>query len=392
MKFIKNRMLSSLLFVCSLLLSYTSFADLSFQPIPPSLDAKAYVLVDYHTGQILVNHNADTPIDPASLTKMITIYVVDNELAKGNLHLDDLVTISENAWRTEGSRMFVEVGSKISVRDLIQGVVIQSGNDASLALAEHVAGSEEGFVALMNHYAQAIGMKNTHFVNTTGLPHENHTTTVNDLSILATRIISDFPETYKWYSEKWYTYKDIKQPNRNRLLWLDPDVDGIKTGHSSTAGFCLAASSKKNDMRLIAILAGADSDNARTTQTQQLLNFGFRFYETHHLFDGLKSIKSRRVWMSNNQKLELGLSQDLYITIPRGQYDKLDANVVIQKQLVAPIAKGKSYGKLTVKLGDTLITENTLVALSSVEKGSLFSRFSDYISLALQKVFKSEES
>lgn len=361
-------------------------------PAPPSLDAEAYVLVDYHSGKILAQKDADRRIDPASLTKMMSIYVIDNEMAKGRLNPNDEVAISPNAWKTEGSRMFVEVGKKIPVKELIRGVIIQSGNDATVALAEYVAGSESAFVELMNQYAKKLHMNGTHFMNSTGIPNAEHYTTAKDLSLLARALITEYPETYKIYSEKWFTYNGIKQPNRNRLLWREDYVDGIKTGHSSTAGYCLAASGQKDNMRLISILLGAKTEPARTEQTLQLLRYGFRFFETHRLFEANTTLNQPRVWMGEQKKVSLGVNQNLYITIPQGQYKSLDAKMNIDKNLTAPIAKGEKHGKITVKLGDNLIAEMPLVALETVNKGGAWDRFSDYVSLGFYKLLKSEEA
>ncbi len=364
---------------------------ISAVPTPPDVAAEAYILIDFHSGKTLAEKESKKRIDPASLTKMMTIYVFDHELQNGHFKLEDEVAVSENAWKTEGSRMFVPVGKKIQVKDLLRGIIIQSGNDATVALAEYTAGSEKAFADLMNQYAQRLGMKDTHFVNSTGIPNPEHYTTAHDLSLLATAIISQFPETYKIYSEKWFTFNGIKQPNRNRLLWREPYVDGIKTGHSSTAGYCLAASGQKDNMRLISILVGAQSESERTEQTLQLLRFGFRFYETHHLFQANTTLNEPRVWMGDRKKLSLGINRDLYITIPQGQYKSLDAKMNIDKSLTAPINKGENHGKLVVKLGDELIAEMPLVALENVDKGTMWNRFSDYVSLGFHKILNPAE-
>lgn len=378
-------------FVALIMLAFNAFAAPSAVPAPPDIDAQAYVLVDLHSGKILAGKDPEKRIDPASLTKMMTIYVFDHELQSGRCKLEDEVTISENAWKTEGSRMFVPVGKKIPVKDLLRGIIIQSGNDATVALAEYVAGSEKSFAELMNQYAQKIGMKNTHFMNATGIPNAQHYTTAKDLSILATALITQFPETYKIYSEKWFTYNGIKQPNRNRLLWREPYIDGIKTGHSSTAGYCLAASGQKDNMRIISILAGSKTEADRTEQTLQLLRYGFRFFETHRLFQANTTLNQPRLWMGDRKKVALGIDRDLFITIPQGQYKSLDAKMNISKSLTAPIAKGETHGKLVVKLGNDLIAEMPLVALENVPTGTLWNRFSDYVSLGLYKVLPSPE-
>ena len=380
--------------VCLTMLASVGFANTVpvSVPAPPEVNATAFLLIDYHSGKSLGEKDADKRIDPASLTKMMSVYVVDHELKNGRFTLNDEVPISEGAWRTEGSRMFVQAGKKIPVRDLLNGIIIQSGNDATVALAEFSAGSESAFADLMNQHAKKLGMNNTHFVNATGIPHAEHYTTVRDLSILARAIIREFPETYKIYSEKWFTFNGIQQPNRNRLLWREPYVDGIKTGHSSTAGYCLAASGQKDNMRIISVLVGAPTEADRTESTLKLLRYGFRFYETHHLFQANTTLTEPRLWMGNNKKLNLGINRDLYITIPQGHYKNLDAKMNIDKRITAPIAKGATYGKLVVKLGDNLITEMPLVALNDVPQGSLWNRFSDYISLGIHKALNSKET
>lgn len=361
-------------------------------PAAPQLSAKGYFLMDYKSGQVIVQKEAQSRIEPASLTKMMTMYVIDQELKHGKLKLTDMVPISKKAWKTEGSRMFVEVNQKVSVEELIKGIIIQSGNDACVAMAEYIAGSEETFATLMNHYAQQIGMKNSHFTNSTGLPDENLYTTVEDLAILAKALIQDFPDSYALYSQKSYAYNGIKQPNRNRLLWKDEYVDGIKTGHSSSAGYCLTASAEKDNMRLIAVVVGAQNDSERTHQTHQLLTYGFRFYQTHKLFNALEIIEEPRVWMGKSKNVSLGLQEDLYVTIPQGQYEALDAQLSLEKHLKAPITEGQAQGKLVVKLQDKLITQRPLVALEDLDKGPFWSRVADYVSLSIQSLFEKKDT
>lgn len=361
-------------------------------PSAPDMNVQSYILVDYHSNKVLAEKDSEKRIDPASLTKMMTVYIVDAELESGRLSLDQEIAVSDKAWRTEGSRMFVETGKKIKVDDLLKGVIIQSGNDASVALAEYIAGTEEAFAELMNQQAAKLGMKNTHFTNATGIPDSNHYTTAKDLSILSQALVRDFPDSYKLYSEKWFTFNGIRQPNRNRLLWSEPTVDGIKTGHSSTAGFCLAASALKDGMRLISIIVGAENDNQRNQYSQQLLRYGFRFYETHRLFEAQKPIESSRIWMGTKKNVSLGLTQDLYITIPQGTYKDIDAKIHVEKNLQAPVAKGSLQGKLTVSIADNLVAEQPLIALEGVDKGSLWMRVQDYVSLGFHKVLKSKES
>ncbi len=377
--------------VALLLFTPLGFATITSVPAAPNIDAEAYVLVDYHSGKILAQKDMDKRIDPASLTKMMTVYVLDHELQNGRFKLDDEVIISPTAWKTEGSRMFVQAGKKIPVQELMRGVIIQSGNDATVALAEFAAGNEAAFTDLMNQYAKQLKMNNTHFMNSTGIPNPEHYTTARDLSILAQALIREFPETYKIYSEKWFTFNGIKQANRNRLLWREPYVDGIKTGHSSTAGYCLAASGQKDNMRLISVLVGSKTENDRTEQTIQILRFGFRFFETHRLFQANTALNQPKIWMGNRQKIALGINRDLYITIPHGQYKNLEAKMNIDKRITAPVAKGNTYGKLLVKLENQLVAELPLVALEDVSTGSLWSRFSDYVALGLHKMLESKD-
>ncbi len=359
---------------------------------PPEISADAFILVDYQSNKVLAEKEPDKRIDPASLTKMMSVYVVDNELASGKITLNDEVPISESAWKTEGSRMFVQVGNKLPVKDLLNGVIIQSGNDATVALAEYVAGTEASFAGMMNQYAKKLGMTNTHFANATGIPNPDHYTTARDLSLLSRALIRDFPKTYKIYSEKWFTYNNIKQPNRNRLLWIEPYVDGIKTGHSSTAGYCLAASGEKDGMRLISVVLGAQSDKERTNQTLSLLRYGYRFFETRRLFSANTMVNEPRVWMGARKKVKLGLKEDLFITLPQGQYSSLEAKMNISKEITAPVKKGESHGSLVVMLGDTLIAETPLIAIEDVKAGSMWERFTDYLSLNISKMLSSKDT
>jgi len=353
-------------------------------PSAPKLKAKAYILVDFNSNKVIAELNSYQKVEPASLTKMMTSYVVEKELSQGNIKLTDMVRISEKAWRMKGSRMFLEVGSRVSVDELMKGIIIQSGNDASVALAEHIAGSEEAFVSLMNGYAQTLEMNNTNFVNATGLPHKKHFTTPQDLAVLVAAIIREFPEHYAWYSEKEYTYNGIRQFNRNKLLWQDTSVDGIKTGHTESAGFCLAASAKKGDMRLISILLGAKSETARTTESQKLLTFGFRFYETHKLYTANQPLTTARIWKGESELIPLGLAEDLYITIPRGSYSALKATMSIDKQIIAPATKGKVYGSVNINLKQEPFKARDLIALKNIKKGGLMSSLFDEIQMRFE--------
>lgn len=348
-------------------------------PAAPEVAANNYLLVDYASGMVLAEKGADEPIEPASITKMMSTYVVDKEIEAGRLSLDDLVTISEKAWRMGGSRMYVEVNSKVTVRELLKGIIIQSGNDATVALAEHIAGTEEAFVQLMNQYAAELGMDNTTFVNSTGWPDPEHLTTARDIAILATARISEFPENYSLYAEKEYTYNNIKQYNRNKLLWRDETVDGIKTGHTESAGYCLVASADRSGMRLISVVLGTDSEKARADVSQALLNYGFRFFESHTLYTEGEALSRSRIWKGEFEEVPVGLAQDLAVVIPRGAYKDLDAIMDIDNNIEAPIEQGQQLGVVNVSLDGELLESVPLVALEPVERGNLLRIAKDYI-------------
>ncbi len=356
----------------------------ALMPSPPKLAAKSYVLMDFDSGQFIVKNNPDERMDPASLTKIMTAYVIFSELKNNNIRLDDQVYISERAWRMEGSRMFVEVDKEVPVADLLKGLVIQSGNDASVALAEHIAGSEEAFVSLMNKHANRMGLKNTHFVNATGLPDKEHYTTAHDLALLARALIRDFPEQYRLNSEKKYQYNGITQYNRNKLLWRDPSVDGVKTGHTNAAGYCLVASARRDGMRLISVVMNATSEKTRATESQKLLKYGFRFFSTHRLYQANKSLTDLPVWKGESDTLPLGLSKPLYITIPRGQYDNLKATMNLDENIIAPVEKGQEFGTVNVVLDGKQIAQQPLIALKAVAEGGLFTRLKDSLLMLVQ--------
>ena len=356
----------------------------TLMPAAPRLAAKSYLLMDFDSGKVIASHKADIRMEPASLTKIMTAYVVFNELKNHNIAMDDKVHISEKAWRMEGSRMFVEVDKEVPVRELLKGLVIQSGNDASVALAEHVAGSEDAFVSLMNKHAQRLGMKNTHFVNSTGLPDKDHYTTAHDLAILAQALIRDFPEGYKLNSQKEYRYNGITQYNRNKLLWRDPTVDGVKTGHTKTAGYCLVASAKRDGMRLISVVMNTASEKARATESQKLLRYGFRFFSTHRLYEAHKPLTNLPVWKGATDKLPLGLEKPLYVTIPRGQYDNLKATMNVDETIVAPVAKGDEFGTVNITLDGKQIAQAPLISLEAIAEGGLFTRLKDSILMLVQ--------
>lgn len=348
-------------------------------PTPPTLAATSWVLAEFPSGQILTAENPDEPRAPASLTKLMTAYLTFSALRQNTLNLNSSVRVSERAWQSGGSKMFLKVGSSVPVKDLIQGMVIQSGNDASVALAEAVAGSEEKFVQLMNREAARLGMKNSHFVNATGWPDPAHVSTAGDLALLAIALIRDFPEEYaRYYAQKEYRYNNISQPNRNRLLWLDPSVDGMKTGFTTTAGFCLIASSKRGDRRLISVLLGADSDRARAGESLKLLNWGFQSFESHRLYPGKQGISAFRVWKGDKSSVKVGFEHDFVIAVPKPEGSKkLEAKLFSRQPLIAPVKKGQSLGTLSFSLAGQPYSEFPVYALEDVATGGWFSRLFD---------------
>jgi serine-type D-Ala-D-Ala carboxypeptidase (penicillin-binding protein 5/6) len=354
-------------------------------PAAPTIAASAYLLMSYDTGKVIAENNADAKLAPASLTKIMSVYVVFREISNGHLHLDDLVTISQKAWQTPGSRMFIEVGNQIKVEDLLMGVIIQSGNDASVALAEHIAGDETTFANMMNQHAERLGMKNTHFEDSNGLPIENHYTTARDLAILTRALIKEFPDYYRWFSQKEFTFNNIVQHNRNQLLSRDETVDGVKTGFTDAAGYCLVASALRDNMRLISVVMGASSPNARANENQNLLNYGFRFFEAHKLYQGKTSLSEARVWKGDTKNLQLGLDEDLYVTIPRRRYADLKAVITIDKKITAPVKEGTKLGTVSVTLKDEVVANKDLIALKSVEQGNIFQRLYDSAMMMLEK-------
>jgi D-alanyl-D-alanine carboxypeptidase (penicillin-binding protein 5/6) len=360
-------------------------------PAPPQLGAESYLLMDFNSGRIVVEQNPDMRVEPASITKLMTAYVVFHELEQGNITLEETVAVSEKAWRTGGSRMFIEPNMEVTVEDLIRGMVIQSGNDASVALAEHIAGSEDAFADLMNHFGELLGMTSTNFVNATGLPDPEHFTTARDVAILSIATIRDFPNFYPWYSEKEFTFNGIRQHNRNTLLWRDPAIDGLKTGHTEAAGYCLAASAKRDGMRLVSSVMGSSSESSRASETQSLLNYGFRFFETVQLYQAGQELARTRVWKGLAEDVGLGLADNLFVTIPRGRYDDLDAQVEIEPQLSAPLAAGTVVGRIRVELGDDLIAERELTTLAAVEEAGFFGSAWDSLQLWVDSLFEDDE-
>ncbi len=363
-----------------LLVSACASAWAAPTPVPaaPPIAARGYILQDFQSGAVLAALNADQRLEPASLTKLMTAYLVFDELRSGKIKMGDPVTISETAWRMEGSRTFVQVGTQVSVDDLLKGMIVQSGNDATVALAEHVAGTETVFATMMNHRAKQLGMTNSRFENSAGMPAPQHYTTARDLAILTRALIREFPQYYKLYSLRDFMFNGITQPNRNLLLARDPTVDGVKTGHTESAGFCLVSSALRDGMRLIAVVLGTTSENARANESQTLLNYGFRFYETHRLYAANKPLSTVRVWKGEEENLALGLNKDLYLTIPRGQYKSLAASMSVYPQIMAPVAQGKTYGTVKVMLAGKEVAKQPLVALQAVKEGGMWRRFVDW--------------
>jgi len=358
-----------------------SYAATMPTPAAPIIGAKSYLVIDSKTGHEIAALDADASLAPASLTKIMTTYVVFSALKQGQITLDEEVTISEKAWRTEGSRMFIEVGTRVTIEELVLGMIVQSGNDASVALAEHIAGSESVFAEMMNQHAAALGMYSSHFRNATGLPAENHVTTARDLATLARAIIEEFPEYYKWHAIKEFTYNNIKQSNRNSLLWRDDSVDGLKTGHTEAAGYCLVASAERSGMRLISVVLGTSSAKSRADGSQALVNYGFRFFETRLLFKAGDEISVARVWKSANEFSRLGVLQDLYVTVRRGSYDSLESNLNIPSIVTAPISAGQPVAELVISLDDEDILKAPLRALDDNPLGSFWQRTKDSVSL-----------
>ncbi|HSP59272.1 MAG TPA: D-alanyl-D-alanine carboxypeptidase family protein [Halomonas sp.] len=356
-------------------------------PSPPQLAASSWILMDADSGRVLVNHNADERLPPASLTKLMTAYLVERELDRGNIALDDMVDVSEKAWRTGGSKMFIEVDTKVPVEQLLNGIIIASGNDASVAMAEYLAGGETPFADMMNQHATRLGMNDTNFVNATGLPGEEHYSSAHDMALLAQHIINDYPEHYAIYAEKEFTFNDINQPNRNRLLWRDPSVDGLKTGWTTEAGYGLVASAKRDDMRLISVVMGTDSEEARAQETQKLLSFGFRYFETLELYERGAVLNTPRVWGGDKNELRVGVGQDVHMTVPRARNAELTARLDIRPDLMAPISTGDQVGTLEVRLDDEVVGERSLVALESIEEGGIFKRLFDQVQRFFTNLF-----
>ncbi len=369
-----------------ILLCLQSFAQAVVLPVPaaPDVNAKAYILVDVLTGKVLAEKNSDARIEPASLTKIMTVYVAAHELRDKNIKLEDEVLVSEKAWRMKGSKMFLEVKHRVSVDKLLMGIVVQSGNDASIALAEHISGTEGTFASLMNLRAQELGMTGTNYINATGWPNSDHYTTAEDLYKLTRAMITEFPDIYARYKTKEYTYGGITQPNRNSLLWRDESIDGVKTGHTESAGYCLVSSGVRKGSRLISIVLGSATKNSRIDASQSLLNYGFRFFESHKLKEANKPLTEAKVWMGIDDTVKLGIEEDLNVVIPRRQYEHLNATMDIESSLMAPITAGEIYGTLKVILNEEEIVSVPLVALEGVEEAGFFKRMTDKVKLMLK--------
>lgn len=348
-------------------------------PKAPSISGESYYLMDARTGRALAATNPDERVAPASLTKLMTAYVVYGAIKEGAISLDDEVEISEAAWRMGGSQMFLEVGTTATVDQLLDGLVIQSGNDAAVSLAEHAAGSVPAFVEQMNHAAEQLGLENTHFMNPEGLPEEGHYSTAHDLTIIARAIITQFPERYDRYSKREFTYNNIRQYNRNDLLFSDPSVDGLKTGHTQEAGYCLVASAKRDGMRLISAVLGSPSEDQRVSDSRALLSWGFRFFDTHQLYAAGDVLKTTRIWKGAQDQVDLGTASDLHVTIPRGEYENLQAEVTLPKRIEAPIEANRPVGTISVTLDGETVAEVPLVTLQAVARGSFFQRVTDTV-------------
>lgn len=356
-------------------------------PSAPTLNAKAYILIDVDSGKIVAEKNSELQLPPASLTKMMTLYVVSRALKAEQIHLSDPVRISQTAWKTGGSRMFVKEGQEVSVEDLLKGVIVDSGNDACVALAEYVGSSEASFTDLMNQQAKALGMLHSNFTDSTGLPNSNHYTTAKDLAILGRALIRDFPEYYHWYKQKWFTFNNIRQPNRNRLLWRDNSVDGIKTGHTDEAGFCLVSSAERNGMRLLAVVLNAPSDSVRADDSQRLINYGFRFFETRKLFKAGQNVTDIPVYKGNLESTHLGILNETYITVPSGQYQKLSITTNVPKYLEAPLQKGQKVGELVIQFDGKTLETQPLYVLTPVEEGGYYTCAKDAVRLMFNHWF-----
>ena len=369
----------------NLLLILPLFAIAAQVAPPPELAVKAYLLQDFNSGSIVAASKKDERVEPASLTKIMTAYLSFDAIQHGHLKLDQILPVSEKAWKVEGSKMFIDPKTPVTVDELLHGMIIQSGNDASITLATGIAGSEEQFADMMNKQAAKLGMVNTHFMNATGLPDKNHYTTAQDLMTLATALIRDFPLEYKrLYSVKEYTYNKITQPNRNRLLWLDANVDGMKTGHTDNAGYCLIASAKHGESRLVSVVLGAANETMRATESQKLLNYGFQFFESTLVYKQAQTINTLRVYKGQDKVVAATIDKDFYLSLPKGDYARVKASMTSKQPLIAPIKAGQTIGKITFSLDGKIINEQALVAAKAVDEAGFFGRIIDSIRLLVQ--------
>ena len=356
-------------------------------PAPPNLSSGSFLLIDADTGKVMAERNSREPMPPASLTKVMTGYVAAGEIERGRIALTDPVLVSVNAWRTPGSRMFIQEGSEVSVEDLLRGIIIQSGNDASVALAEYIAGSEAAFADMMNQQAAELGMVNSSFRNATGLPAEDHYTSAWDLAVLTRAYIRQYPENYALNAERSFTYNDIEQPNRNRLLWRDRSVDGVKTGYTQAAGYCLLASAVRDGMRLISVVMGADNDAHRVQESQMLLSYGFRFYETKRLYEAVEPLETAQVWYGERDALELGVAEPVTVTFPRGHYEQVTVEMKLPEVIEAPIQAGDELGELHVSVNEETLHSSPLIALSNVPEAGVFAQVGDFFTLLFRRMF-----
>lgn len=365
--------------ICTMGLTITQAVP-SIIPSPPALNAKAYVLMDANSGNIIAQKNMDQKLAPASLTKLMTLYLTFQALQNGSIKLTDKVLTSKQAWQMGGSKMFIKVGTEVPVEDLIQGVIVDSGNDACVALSEFVGGSESSFVNMMNQQAQLLGMTNTHYADSTGLPKPDHVATAHDLALLTRAIIINFPDYYKYFNQKWFKYNNITQPNRNRLLWRFDGADGLKTGHTDDAGFCLISSALRNGMRLISVVMGTPTDETRASESIQLLTYGFRFFKTNLIYQAGNPITTQKVYFGSPGNVNIGVSQDLYVTQPNGQFNNITAKLQLPKKLQAPLNKNDSIGQISILREDQTLTTVPLVALNPIKKAGIIKRGIDHIS------------
>lgn len=383
----QHLILSLAFVIVSILSSASVFARQAIIPAAPQLSATSYLLIDANSGRVLAEKDSGTRLPPASITKLMTSYIVSSEIERGSIALDDNVLISVKAWKMGGSKMFIREGTQVSVSDLMRGMIIQSGNDATVALAEHVAGSEEAFVDIMNQQAALLGMTDTQFRNATGWPDPDHYSSARDIATLTRALITEFPESYQLYSERYFSFNGINQPNRNKLLFRDKTVDGVKTGHTDEAGYCLVSSSEKDGMRLISVVMGTNSDEARAAESQKLLAYGFRYYHTHKLYDQREVITQSPVWKGQSDTIDLGVLEDVYLTVPRGSENDLVAKASIDEVIEAPIAQDQNLGVMRVTLDDEELLSVPLYALAPVESAGLMSRMSDSVKLFFKQLF-----